>query len=225
LAIRAASVYGKSARLGRAAVAGATASLAAVLAAAGVLPTAHAPLTERALAALEGRFARPEIGDAAAITGVIALGGNDDRIREAGRLARRYPHMLVVVSGAGTPAHVLSVLGEGIEPRRVLVETQSRNTHENAIFSANLIASKGGDRWLLVTSASHMPRAIGAFRKRDLMVEAWPIHDLARHAPERPAVAQHEALGLVAYWLLGRTSALFPSETEGSGTVWASLLR
>jgi uncharacterized SAM-binding protein YcdF (DUF218 family) len=110
------------------------------------------------------------------------------------------------------------VLGEGIEPGRVLVETQSRDTHENAVFSSHLIAPKAGERWLLVTSASHMPRAIGAFRKQHLMVEPWPIHDLPRHDPQRPAVAQHEVLGLVAYRLLGRTSALFPSVADARGS-------
>jgi hypothetical protein len=60
---------------------------------------------------LEQRFVRAPIGNGAGLVGVIALGGNPDRIREAGRLARLYPHMLVVVSGAGSRAVVLPLLG------------------------------------------------------------------------------------------------------------------
>jgi uncharacterized SAM-binding protein YcdF (DUF218 family) len=196
-------------RAGPAALARAAASLAVVLTVAALLPPVRGALADGLLAGLESRFARAEIGDAAAIAGVIALGGGEARIREAGRLARRHRHLLVLVSGAGDRAHVLALLGPGLEPERVLVETRSRNTHENALFSAAAIPAKAGGRWLLVTSASHMPRAVGAFRRQGLAVEPWPIHDLAGDRPF--AVAQHEVLGLLAYRLLGRTSALFPS--------------
>jgi uncharacterized SAM-binding protein YcdF (DUF218 family) len=159
--------------------------------------------------ALEESFQRAEVGDAATIAGVIALGGGIARIREAGRLARLYPHLRVLVSGAGDDTYVLGLLGEGIDRARVLVETRARTTHENATLSAAALAPKPGERWLLVTSASHMPRAIGAFRRNAVAVEPWPVYDLAprNHA----VVARHEWLGLMAYWMLGRTSALLPA--------------
>ena len=41
------------------------------------------------------------------------------------------------------------------------MERRSRNTQENAEFSRALAAPKPGERWLLVTSAFHMPRSVG----------------------------------------------------------------
>ncbi|HET7210116.1 MAG TPA: ElyC/SanA/YdcF family protein, partial [Methyloceanibacter sp.] len=81
-----------------------------------------------------------------------------------------------------------------------------------------------GKRWLLITSAYHMPRAIGAFRKAGFEVEAWPVDyrtrgraDLTRpfdkvsEGLRRVDVATREWFGLLAYWLRGRSDALFPA--------------
>jgi uncharacterized SAM-binding protein YcdF (DUF218 family) len=161
----------------------------------------------------EVRFERTEILDAEEITGIIVLGGGFERLREAGRLARRYPHLTVFVSGR-PPTYVLEWLGREIDPVRVVIEAQSRNTHENAVFAKATLRPKVGERWLLVTSASHMPRAIGVFRRNSFPVEPWPVYD---HGEGRPAyqIAEHEWLGLVAYRLLGRSSALFPAPSKG----------
>jgi uncharacterized SAM-binding protein YcdF (DUF218 family) len=163
------------------------------------------------VAPLEHRFSRAEILDAEGITGIIALGGGAERIREADRLARRYPHLRVFVSG---PRLVdLKLLGRDIDSARVVIETRSQNTHENAVF-AKAALTKPGERWLLVTSASHMPRAMGAFRQNSFPVEPWPVYDRWESKPLY-VVAQHEWLGLIAYHLLGRTSELFPAPSEG----------
>ena len=53
----------------------------------------------------------------------------------------------------------------GVHPARLLLEEQSRNTAGNAEFSLALAKPKPGERWLLVTSASHMPRAMAAFAR------------------------------------------------------------
>jgi uncharacterized SAM-binding protein YcdF (DUF218 family) len=163
------------------------------------------------VAPLEHRFERAEILDAEGITGVIALGGGFERIREAGRLARRYPHLRVFVSG---PRLVdLKLLGPDIDPFRVVIETHSRNTHENAVFAKAALRPKPSERWLLITSASHMPRAMGAFRQNSIPVEPWPVYDRWGSKPLY-VVAEHEWLGLIAYRLLGRSSALFPAPSE-----------
>src|SRR5262245_50789397 len=65
------------------------------------------------------------------VIGVIALGGTAERTREAGRLARQFPHLRVIVSGAETTPS-LKQLGQGISKDRIQIETASRNTHENA---------------------------------------------------------------------------------------------
>ena len=55
------------------------------------------------------------------------------------------------------------------------MERRSRNTQENAEFSKALVAPKEGERWLLVTSAFHMPRSVGLFRKAGFAVEPYPV--------------------------------------------------
>jgi uncharacterized SAM-binding protein YcdF (DUF218 family) len=103
------------------------------------------------------------------------------------------------------------------------VEAQSRDTAENAVFAKRLIAPKPGERWLLVTSAFHMPRAIGAFRQAGFPVEAYPVNyrtdgweDLWVFSGSLMGgtggtdKAVHEWLGLFAYWVTGRTPVLFP---------------
>lgn len=61
-------------------------------------------------------------------------------------------------------------------PGRVLYDDQSRTTWENAVNAFTLGQPKPGETWLLVTSASHMPRAIGAFRGAGWpMMLPWPV--------------------------------------------------
>jgi uncharacterized SAM-binding protein YcdF (DUF218 family) len=172
------------------------------------------------VAPLEHRFERPEILDAVRITGVIALGGGVERMREASRLARRYPHLRVFVSG---PRSIdLEWLGRDIDPARVVIETQSRNTHENAVFAKAALRPKQGERWLLVTSAPHMPRAMGTFRRNSFLVEPWPVYDRWESKPLY-VVAEHEWVGLVAYRLLGRSSELFPAPNRGESRSMAQV--
>jgi uncharacterized SAM-binding protein YcdF (DUF218 family) len=141
---------------------------------------------------LESTFPRANLEDGRTITGVIALGGGEDRIREAGRLARRYPRLQVVVTGVGERDYVLGVLGGDIAPDRVQVETQARNTYENAVLSKATTRPSSGERWLLITSAAHMPRAIGVFHKQGFAVDPWPMSDLDAYQPRPMSVARHE---------------------------------
>jgi uncharacterized SAM-binding protein YcdF (DUF218 family) len=115
----------------------------------------------------------------------------------------------------------------GIPRQRVLLEDRSRNTYENALFTRELVKPKPGQRWLLVTSAWHMPRAVGCFRRVGFPVEAYPVDwhtwprlhwSLSRSFGGGLAgldTAVHEWLGLLAYRVTGRTSALFPAPAPG----------
>jgi uncharacterized SAM-binding protein YcdF (DUF218 family) len=178
--------------------------------AAGVLPWLFAPewLAVPVAQALESRFERTMLGDPASVTGVVVLGGGEARLREAARLAARYTHLRVFVSGAGPPDYVRSVMGE-VAPDRLEIETLSQTTYDNAVNSQRFAQPKPGERWLLVTSATHMARAMGAFRGVGFAVDPWPVYD-AGTTSERAASAQHEFLGLGYYWLLGRTPELYP---------------
>jgi uncharacterized SAM-binding protein YcdF (DUF218 family) len=111
----------------------------------------------------------------------------------------------------------------GISDDRILLEPRSRNTAENANLTKALINPITNERWLLVTSAAHMPRAIGAFRKVGFPVEAYPVDWQTKGIKDLWSfsgspfgglalcdAAVHEWIGLLAYWLSGRTSALFP---------------
>ena len=191
-------------------------SLLALCACAAALQAGRSgPVSDILVETLEQRFERVGTAEAATFAGVIALGGNDDRIREAAGLARRWPHLRVLVTGAGSEERVLGVIGAGIARDRILIETEATNTWENAILSAATLDQRlpdaRGTRWLLVTSAAHMPRSMGAFRRAGVSVAPWPIYDLAQARPKPIEVARHEWLGLAGYWLRGRSSALFPA--------------
>jgi uncharacterized SAM-binding protein YcdF (DUF218 family) len=198
---------------------------------------------------LENRFPRPDLADAK-IDGLIVLGGSEvpkisstrqaiavndaaERYIDAMVLARRFPNARVVFSGGG---EALSDAGEteaqsaariftqlGLAPERLTLEDRSRTTWENALLSAPLIGQKTGERWLLVTSAWQMPRAMGAFRKVGITVEAYPVdyRTTGRYAPFRVVGNMADGLrrfdyivreypALAVYWLTGRTTELFP---------------
>src|SRR5262249_12174227 len=112
----------------------------------------------------------------------------------------------------------------GIARERLAAEDKSRNTVQNAQFSKALADPKPGERWLLVTSAYHMPRAVGIFRRARFAVEAYPVDWRTRGRGDRvmPLVsltagfrrtdtAVREWVGLFAYWITSQSSALFPA--------------
>ena len=115
----------------------------------------------------------------------------------------------------------------GVAPDRLILEDKSRDTFENAAFLKAELGQQGllgpGARWLLITSAYHMPRAMGVFRKAGFAVEPWPVDyrtrgpaDLTRpfdkvsEGLRRVDIASREWVGLLAYWITGRSDALFP---------------
>jgi len=207
------------------------------------------PLGNALILPLEQRFP-PWTASGAPPTGIMVLGGaiipglsvqrgtvelneTAERITTMVELARRFPQARIVfVGGNGSLAsHAPSeaVLARplleslGIAAQRIETEEASRDTYENAAFAKALLRPAPGERWLLITSAYHMPRAVGCFRKVGFEVEPYPVDWRtagwrALFAPLRtPAsglvridVATREWVGLLVYWLTGRSSALFP---------------
>jgi uncharacterized SAM-binding protein YcdF (DUF218 family) len=168
-----------------------------------------------------------------AARGEIALHEAAERVTVIADLARRFPTAPIVFSGgngnlnSSSPAEAdfaARIFGSfGIPPERIVREGRSRNTAENAGFTKNLVNPKLSERWLLVTSAAHMPRAVGTFRKAGFPVEAYPVDWQTRGHQDLLSLfgpplggwilcdaAAHEWIGLLAYWVSGRTSALFP---------------
>lgn len=166
--------------------------------------------------------------------GGYELNSGGDRFVEAAILARRYPEARIIVSGgtgtlllagegdADTAPRLLTALG--VEPDRLVLENRSRNTYENAVYTRELVTPGPGETWLLVTSAFHMPRSIALFRKADFPVVPWPVdyrtsgtegfglfRDNPQDALQNTAVAIREWIGLLAYYLSGRTDEVFPA--------------
>jgi uncharacterized SAM-binding protein YcdF (DUF218 family) len=213
----------------------------------GLLAVLILPVDRWVLLPLEDRFPRP--APPAHVDGIIGIGGaidefisadrgipslNDaaERMTEFVALARRYPDARLVFSG-GSGAIFPSGLREaevaraifaslGLDTERMDFEGESRTTWENAIFAKRIAHPAAGEIWLLITSASHMPRAVGVFRRAGWDVLAWPVAYKSRHTGGLFAngsfgarisaldLAVHEWIGLLAYHLTGKTDALFP---------------
>jgi uncharacterized SAM-binding protein YcdF (DUF218 family) len=176
--------------------------------------------------------------DLSAAHNIAVFGTSIDRIIAAAVLARRYPNAGIVFSGgnanlvssdAAKEADFAMPVFEsfGFAKDRLTMERRSRNTYENAEFSKTLVSPKSGERWLLVTSAHHMPRSVGIFRKVGFAVEPYPVDwrmggrdDLLKfsdHFAERLSLvdtAAREWMGLMAYWIAGKTSEFFPGPNE-----------
>ena len=153
------------------------------------------------------------------------------RLIAAGNLFRRFPNARFIHSGRlGARAQTTEAVGRavfgdlGIDPARVTTENKSANTWQNILFSKELAQPKEGENWILVTSAVHMPRAMGVAQHLGWKLIPWPSDYITRkvefpwmHLPEDRMRylrgALHEWAGLLAYRLAGRTDTLFP----GSG--------
>lgn len=213
---------------------------------------AFSPLPRALVRPLEDRFPQQAIGTAR-IDGVIVLGGAvgvargdvvfnsaASRMTKAVEIARAHPEAKIVFTGGS--ANLVSpvtdteadgarllFLALGLPENRLVFEDTSRNTIENAVFTRRLVDPKPGERWLLLTSAWHMPRAMGVFRQAGFDVEAFPVDYLTRgeaadfllpirKAPLGLGIADDtfkEWVGLVAYYLAGHSDALLPGPDNG----------
>lgn len=202
------------------------------------------PLPDLLIRHLENQYAElPPQADLRNYVGAVVLGGateqgyaaqahtqpllNDAAERMTAPLAmlRHNPHLrLVFTGGSGEPwgsvrseaeSARLFFDSQGVPGRRVSYETLSRDTHDNAVLSAQLPGVDITQRWLLVTSAWHMPRAMATFHQAGWNVTAYPVD--FRTGPDTPwsayslkdgvrswQLALHELLGILAYRLTGR---------------------
>ena len=169
----------------------------------------------------------------------IALNEAAERMTAVAKLAREHPQAKIVFTGGSgrlfggaTEADFVTSLFEsfGIPRERIVLENRARNTVENAVLTKALVQPKPSERWLLVTSAHHMPRSVGIFRKAGFPVEAHPVDYRTRGSADlagpfgslagglaRTDAAMHEWAGLLVYWLTGKTSELFPGQLPAGG--------
>jgi len=164
--------------------------------------------------------------------GQPVIGGSIERITAAADLAKRYPSAQVIFSGGSgdlfrqdlKEADYVAPIFEqlGVSSDRIIFESKSRNTVENAKISLEIAKPQPGQTWVLVTSAFHMPRAIGTFRKAGWNIQAYPT-DFGSYSRFEWSFrfslvgglgslsgALHECLGLLFYWATGKSDTLFP---------------
>ncbi|MCK7612161.1 YdcF family protein [Roseibium sediminicola] len=216
----------------------------------GLAVCGFSPAANWLIQSLEDRFAKPDTLEG--FDGIIVLGGAVDTIVTGGRgdtaltmsaerititarLAEQLPEALIVhtggqgiiVSQQATEAEGAARLFAdfGISPDRVILEDASKNTWENAVLAKELVRPEPGQTWLLVTSAYHMPRAMGVFEKAGWTgVAAYPVDYRTRGKEDRMLgfggaskglrrfdVAFREWVGLTVYWMIGRSTAFFPA--------------
>ncbi|MGD0761893.1 MAG: YdcF family protein [Roseiarcus sp.] len=208
-----------------------------------------APVGALLIEPLENRFPQPP-ADMPAPYGIVVLGGAIDdeasaargqtildegasRLTEAAILARRFPEARLVYAGGSAAlwnAHSTEaqqartlLVALGVDTSRIAIEDKSRNTDENARFAAALVHPQPDQTWLVVTSAYHMPRAMGLFAKAGFSVRADPVDYRSLGGARgwrmnlEPArglrlfdLAVHEWIGLIAYRVSGRIDDWFP---------------
>src|ERR1700733_255721 len=212
------------------------------------------PLGTALLVPLENRFP-PWDAKRGPPTGIIVLGGvinmhlsflrneisldsSANRLIAAVELYRRYPTARIVFTGGNSnlvfkeaaesrfAARFLEDLG--VPSDDIILDNAARNTMENAIDAKKMIDPKPGERWLLITSAAHLPRAMGLFQAAGFPVEACPVDYKTggwRDVLEVPSplggftrldTAAHEWEGLLVDWITGRSPALLPGPADGA---------
>lgn len=216
----------------------------------GLLVAGLSPLGNALILPLEERFPTFR-DDGAPVHGFIVLGGTFDteatnargqmalnetgeRLIALGELARRYPAARIIYAGGGseftpdtTPEATLveNTAGSlGVAPARIAYDRQSLNTFENALYAKKIARPQPGERWLVVTSAFHMPRTVGVFRKVGFEVVPYPVDyrtagsvSLLRpfgfvgEGLRRTDIAAKEWIGLLSYRLSGKTKEVFPA--------------
>jgi uncharacterized SAM-binding protein YcdF (DUF218 family) len=149
------------------------------------------------------------------------------RVLEAWRVYRLVDPAVVIASGGKVdPADGEEATGVtmrdalarlGVPPDRLVLEGRSRNTHEEAVLIAGMLASGEltADQIILVTSEAHMRRSLGAFRASGVhaipAIARLDLTDLSALDWVLPSdrglwhssLVVHEALGLAYYRLRG----------------------
>ena len=161
----------------------------------------------------------------------VTLNGAGERLIEAAALARKFPDLPIIYCGG---AHAEGMLTEaevarkffteaGIDLSRIRFDDKSYNTYTNALEAKKLIKSEETGKWFLVTSAFHMPRAVGAYRTAGLNIQPYPVDyrtnlssswlgwpNAGRNFYELD-YAVHEWFGLLAYYISGHNDDLYPA--------------
>lgn len=150
------------------------------------------------------------------------------------QLARKYPAARKVFSGGSGNLNQAGLKSTdvarrlykelGVDTRDIIFESGSRNTHENATQAKALVHPEPGEKWLLITSAYHMPRSVSIFHKAGWPVIPYPVDQktcpdgLRSFYPnfignlQELNSALREWIGLLVYYFTGKTAVFLPDE-------------
>ena len=200
------------------------------------------PVGEWLLYPLESKYpSRPELPQQ--VDGIIVLGGAEDtkvskswgsveigsaveRDTTFIELARKYPEAKLVFTGGASSMVDQSTKGadiakeffiqQGLDTERIMFERDSRNTYENVIFTRELVQPQPDEKWVLITTAWHMPRSRGIFCKNQWDITPYPVDhyslkdnlfridlNFSAHL-SKLTVGVKEWLGILAYSLTGK---------------------
>lgn len=199
---------------------------------------------------LEARFSQyKSISIEQNYSGIIVLAGSErttistyvnqatfsnagERLYQTVNVAKKFPNLPIIHTGGGRKNNkewsendVAKRFFEvnDINLARIRFDDKSYNTYTNAIESQKLFHASENKKWLLVTSAFHMPRAVGAFQKVGVKIHPYPVDyrtPLRYNSFFRLSMSEnfrifdlavHEYLGLIAYYITGRSQSLFPT--------------
>ena len=153
---------------------------------------------------LGGATGRPDIFKA---HGQVPLGDAAERMTLPIGLMRKFPNFELIFSGGEgrlvptgtTEAELAKIFYEeqGVDMKRVTLESKARNTRENANQVAALLGKRCKQPWLLVTSAWHMPRSMAEFEATGCNVTAYPVDF---HTSEESSWTDYSMVGSLAAW-------------------------
>ncbi|MAY43049.1 MULTISPECIES: YdcF family protein [unclassified Neptuniibacter] len=206
------------------------------------------PVANYLLEPLEQLFPKPVLTQEEPIAGIIVLGGGEEaelsslhrmpqfnrsaeRLMVVPSLMLRYPQLKVIFTGGSGSLSRPNYRGGDVAQQwladqglsaRLIVERDSRNTFQNAIYTREIIeemevAPEG--KWLLVTSAFHLPRSVGVFRQVGIEVIPYPVDYMVAENRLRINmndnmsdlnIAVREWIGLAAYYLTDKTPEWLP---------------
>ncbi|QDZ39702.1 YdcF family protein [Euhalothece natronophila Z-M001] len=165
----------------------------------------------------------------------VEITGAGDRVLYAAHLYKQGKAPLIIATGGriswlgnDTPeaTNMKQLLVEiGVPASAVIEEPQALNTHDNAVYTQEILEEKGIKQCLLVTSASHMPRSVLTFKKQEIdiipaptdfsitrqhwqQLQSTPQATLLNSLPDADHLEQStrvlkEYLGIFVYWLRG----------------------
>ena len=161
----------------------------------------------------------------------ISVNGSAERLIESVNLIKKFKNSKVIFSGGSgvinrpdlghSQVAKLFYKKMGVLDNRIIYENNSRNTYENILFSKKIGKPKINDNWLLITSASHMKRALLIASKNNWEFIPYAVDFKTmkkfKFLPNLNLLANinsfqygsHEWLGLISYYLMNRTNKIF----------------